>query len=154
VVRVQTAADMFEAVQQRFGTCDVAVMAAAVADYRPATVATEKIKKTAGDLQISLVKNPDILRYCGEHKQPHQLVVGFALETENEESNARAKLTSKNADLMVLNSLRDEGAGFGTATNKISIFDREGQEYRFPLSSKREAARQIADLIVARMADL
>lgn len=154
VVRVQTAADMFEAVQQRFGTCDVAVMAAAVADYRPATVATEKIKKTADDLQISLVKNPDILRYCGGHKQPHQLVVGFALETENEESNARAKLTGKNADLMVLNSLRDAGAGFGTATNKISIFDREGQEYRFPLSSKREAARQIADLIVARMADL
>jgi phosphopantothenoylcysteine decarboxylase/phosphopantothenate--cysteine ligase len=153
VVRVQTAAEMFDAVKQRFSGCDIAVMAAAVADYRPATAASEKIKKTTETLQISLVKNPDILKYCGENKTPQQLVVGFALETQDEEQNARTKLAGKNADLMVLNSLRDEGAGFGTATNKISIFDREGPEYRFPLGTKSEAAKQVADLIVAKMAD-
>jgi phosphopantothenoylcysteine decarboxylase / phosphopantothenate---cysteine ligase len=152
VVRVQTAIEMFEATKLRFAEQDVVVMAAAVADYRPSDIATEKIKKKDDTLQITLVKNPDILKYCGENKRESQLVVGFALETTNEASHAKEKLVSKNADLIVMNSLRDEGAGFGGTTNKVSIFDKEGKEYHYPVESKKMVAKRIVDLIAEKLA--
>jgi phosphopantothenoylcysteine decarboxylase/phosphopantothenate--cysteine ligase len=152
VIKVQTAAEMFEATKTLFGSQDVLVMAAAVADYRPAAAAPEKIKKKDDTLQITLVKNPDILKYCGEHKNESQLVVGFALETFNEAFHAKEKMTAKNADFMVLNSLRDEGAGFGGATNKVSIFDKEGKEYHYPVESKKMVAKRIVDLIAEKFA--
>ena len=152
VIHVQTAGEMFEAIHSRFAEQDVAVMAAAVADYRPADIAPDKIKKKDDTLQLTLVKNPDILKYCGENKGEAQVVVGFALETSNESAHAKEKLVSKKADLMVLNSLRDEGAGFGGTTNKVSIFDKEGKEYHYPVESKKMVAKWIVDLIAEKIA--
>lgn len=152
VIRVQTAIEMFEATKLLFAEQDVAVMAAAVADYRPADIASEKIKKKDDTLQLTLVKNPDILKYCGENKRESQLVIGFALETNNEASYAKAKLVAKNADLIVMNSLRDQGAGFGGTTNKVSIFDKEGKEYHYPVESKKMVAKRIVDLIAEKLA--
>jgi phosphopantothenoylcysteine decarboxylase/phosphopantothenate--cysteine ligase len=152
VIHVQTASEMFEAVRSRFAAQDIAVMAAAVADYRPADIAVDKIKKKDDTLQLSLIKNPDILKYCGENKSEEQVVVGFALETSNESVHAKEKMASKKADLMVLNSLRDEGAGFGGTTNKVSIFEKEGKEYHYPMESKKMVAKWIVDLIAEKIA--
>jgi phosphopantothenoylcysteine decarboxylase/phosphopantothenate--cysteine ligase len=139
--RVVRAQQMYEAVQTLFPTTDIAILAAAVADYRPAEVAPEKIKKKTDQLTLTLVPTVDILASLGRQKTT-QTLVGFALETENEVANAKAKLSKKNLDAIVLNSLRDAGAGFGTDTNKISFITSETQ-IDFPLKTKEEVAKDI-----------
>lgn len=150
-IDVESAVEMYTAATQEFTTCDAAILSAAVADYRPATRADEKIKKQGDSgLHIDLVQNPDILATLGSMKQTRQLLVGFALETHDEERNAKSKLDRKNLDFIVLNSLRDKGAGFGTDTNKITIIDKDGMTETSELKSKRE----IADDIVNHLAKL
>ena len=148
VVRVQSAADMYEAAVHRFPEVDIAVMAAAVADYTPKTVAGEKIKKKADEWTIELVKTPDILMTLGGMKRAGQCLVGFALETTDEEDNARKKLETKNADWIVLNSLRDAGAGFGHDTNKVTVFGKDGSIERLGLASKETLGFDIVDIII------
>jgi phosphopantothenoylcysteine decarboxylase/phosphopantothenate--cysteine ligase len=147
-VRVRSAADMYKASVERFPHMDIAVMAAAVADYTPRTVASDKIKKKADEWTLDLVKTPDILKTLGSTKRDDQFLVGFALETTQEEENARKKLQSKNADLMVLNSLNDAGAGFGHDTNKVTVFGRDGSVTRFGLADKQALAADIVDIII------
>ncbi len=145
-VDVTSADDMFKAFMELFPGSDGAVMCAAVADYTPAEVSAVKIKKDDGDMTIRLRRTKDIAAEAGKVKGG-RLLVGFALETDNALSNAREKLTRKNLDFIVLNSLADAGAGFGTDTNKITIIDREGAKTVFPLESKTAAAERIADRI-------
>jgi len=123
-------------------------MSAAVADYTPVAVASEKIKKTEKDLSISLIKTTDILKKLGGLKTNNQVLVGFALETNNEKEYALQKLQTKNADLIVLNSMQDAGAGFGHDTNKITIFDKTGNAYPFAVKSKKEVAKDIVNTII------
>jgi phosphopantothenoylcysteine decarboxylase/phosphopantothenate--cysteine ligase len=151
-VRVETAQQMYEAAAQAAPAADVWVFAAAVADYRPANVAAEKIKKACDTLTLELVKNVDIAATLGQTKRPEQFAVGFALETTNELAHATDKLHRKNFDLVVLNSLRDTGAGFGHDTNKVSVLDRAGQVLNFELQAKTELARVLVQLIQARFA--
>lgn len=148
-MNVQTAAQMLEACLNEFPSSDITVMAAAVADYTPAEVAPEKIKKSAKSLQISLQKTTDILATLCEQKTKNQCVVGFALETENELENAQSKLKNKKADMIVLNSLRNEGAGFQHATNLVTILDKNGNVHTGKLKDKA----QVAEDIVAYIAD-
>ncbi|MBS1510499.1 MAG: bifunctional phosphopantothenoylcysteine decarboxylase/phosphopantothenate--cysteine ligase CoaBC [Bacteroidetes bacterium] len=148
VIRVKSANDMYEACINTFNGADIAVMSAAVADYTPVTIAAEKIKKNDGAFTIELTKTKDILKSLGEIKKPGQLLAGFALETNNERAYALNKLTSKNADLIVLNSLNDTGAGFGHDTNKITIFDKLGNEYTFETKTKKEVAKDIVNTII------
>ncbi|MFT7343612.1 MAG: phosphopantothenoylcysteine decarboxylase/phosphopantothenate--cysteine ligase [Lentimonas sp.] len=145
VTSVTTATQMLSEVQKHWTNCDSGIFSAAVADYRPAEVATQKIKKSSDDLTITLTKNPDILLWAGENKKPHQVLVGFALETENEEVNAQGKLKKKNLDFIVLNSLQDPGAGFAHSTNKIAIFDKHNNSEYFELKSKRLVAGDIVN---------
>ncbi|MEK7224562.1 MAG: phosphopantothenoylcysteine decarboxylase, partial [Bacteroidota bacterium] len=148
VIHVNTAGEMYKACHDKFSDADIAVMAAAVADYTPASPAPEKIKKKEQNLVLELVKTKDILKSLGEKKKQGQVLVGFALETENEKDNAKEKLKKKNADLIVLNSLKDAGAGFGHDSNKVTIFGKEGQEFNFPLKSKEAVAKDIVDTII------
>jgi len=143
--RVKSAQQMFDAVDADFNTCDLCIMAAAVADYTPVETAENKIKKTGDTLELTLTKTKDILATMGKRKKSSQLLVGFALETNNEKGFAKSKLKKKNLDFIVLNSLNDKGAGFGHDTNKITILDRLGGEKQFPLQSKIEIARHILD---------
>ncbi len=143
VLSVTTAREMFNECVRYFSQCTIAVLAAAVADYRPSQEKPEKIKSSEDILRIELVKNPDIAKALGEKKQVGQILVGFALESENEVQNAIKKVKTKNLDFIVLNSLRDEGAGFGHDTNKITIIDKVGAASEFGLKSKREAADDI-----------
>ena len=147
VHKVKTAAEMYEACTVMFPQVDVAIMAAAVADYSVPDVATEKIKKDEAGLNLDLVKTRDILKKLGEMKNEKQYLVGFALETFNEKNNALKKLRNKNADLIVLNSLKDEAAGFGKPTNKVTIFDKEENEYTYEAKSKTLVAKDIVELI-------
>ncbi|RMF01263.1 MAG: bifunctional phosphopantothenoylcysteine decarboxylase/phosphopantothenate--cysteine ligase CoaBC [Bacteroidetes bacterium] len=149
VVAVQTAQEMYQATTARFAGADVAIMAAAVADYRPQAVAPQKIKKKGQELQITLVKNPDIAAELGRRKQQGQLLVGFALETHDAAAHARAKLQRKRLDLIVLNSLQDPGAGFGLDTNKITIFTADNKVHEFELKSKQAVAYDILDVVQA-----
>ena len=142
VIRVTTAVEMFDACVAAWPSCTVGIMAAAVADYRPATVATEKIKKKDDELTLELVRNPDIAKTLGASKRTGQQLVGFAMETENGLENARRKLISKNLDFIVLNSIREEGAGFGEGTNRISIVRTETEEV-FPVKPKSAVAIDI-----------
>lgn len=148
VHKVQTADEMYEACIREFGNADIAIMSAAVADYKPATRAEQKIKKEQDDLHLNLVKTKDILKTLGEKKYNGQVLVGFALETANEKENAMKKLASKNADLIVLNSLNDEGAGFGYDTNKVTIFEKGGNEIAYERKPKQQVAKDIVDRIV------
>ncbi len=148
LVKVKTAAEMFDACNERFGDSDIAVMAAAVADYTPGTVAKDKIKKSDDKLAVDLVRTRDILKGLGEKKKPGQVLVGFALETNNEEANALDKLSKKNADMIVLNSLNDAGAGFGTDTNKITIYGKKGEKFAYEAKPKSEVARDIVEKII------
>ncbi|MDP9957454.1 phosphopantothenoylcysteine decarboxylase/phosphopantothenate--cysteine ligase [Epilithonimonas hungarica] len=143
--KVTSAQEMFDEVFKYYENVDVAIMSAAVADYTPKVKATEKIKKSENELTIELVKNKDILKTMGEQKS-HQFLVGFALETQNEEENAKGKLIKKNLDMIILNSLRDEGAGFANSTNKIKIFTPT-EEHSFDLKSKEEVANDILNFI-------
>ena len=139
--RVVSAQQMYEAAVTEFPTCDIAILAAAVADYTPETVAPEKIKKKGGNLSLTLVPTVDILASLGKIKTT-QTLIGFALETENEVANAQTKLEKKNLNGIVLNSLRDAGAGFGTDTNKVTFITKETQ-ISFPLKTKEEVAKDI-----------
>jgi phosphopantothenoylcysteine decarboxylase/phosphopantothenate--cysteine ligase len=151
LVNVKSADEMFEKSVQHFPDCQLAVMSAAVADYTPIQIAAEKIKKQDDNLQIELKRTKDILATLGAMKKKGQWLVGFALETANEKEYALGKLESKNADMIVLNSLKDAGAGFGGDTNKISIFCKNKQEYAFTMKSKTEVAADIANTIKQQM---
>lgn len=143
--RVTSAKEMYDEVFKYYEKVDIAIASAAVADYAPKIVAKEKIKKSEEEFTIELVKNPDILKTMGE-KKTHQFLVGFALETQNEEENAKSKLQKKNLDMIVLNSLRDEGAGFQKDTNKVKILTHSEQK-EFSLKSKDEVAKDILDFV-------
>lgn len=147
-IRVKSAREMLEACLDRFKNMDMAVMSAAVADYTPVTVAEHKIKKAGDTLSVELTKTADILKQLGALKTDRQLLVGFALETTNERTYALKKLKDKNADLIVLNSLNDAGAGFGYDTNKVTIFDKEGKEFHFEMKSKAAVATDIVNTII------
>jgi phosphopantothenoylcysteine decarboxylase/phosphopantothenate--cysteine ligase len=148
VTPVQTAREMHAAAKALFPRADVAILSAAVSDYRPAQTADQKIKKKSDHLTIELIKNPDIAATLGEIKAPGQLLVGFALETEDEEANAREKLKRKNFDFIVLNSLRDAGAGFDTLTNKVSIIGQYNKIKEFELKPKEQVAADIMGEVV------
>jgi phosphopantothenoylcysteine decarboxylase / phosphopantothenate---cysteine ligase len=146
LIRVKSAEEMYEACIDRFDECDIAILSAAVADYTPAEVKDEKIKKADQSLSIQLKPTKDILGTLGQKKK-QQLLIGFALETNNEKENAIGKMQRKNADMIVLNSLRDAGAGFGVDTNQITIFKKDGQEISFDQKTKKAAAKDIVDQI-------
>jgi len=148
VTSVETAEQMYNACMAAFEDTDIAVLSAAVADYRAAEIADEKIKKHSDELQIPLVKTKDILKSLGALKKEGQLLVGFALETNNERENALKKLEGKNADLIILNSLRDANAGFGYDTNKITVFSRNGTVTETGLLSKQAIAGEIVNIII------
>ncbi|MDE5809738.1 MAG: bifunctional phosphopantothenoylcysteine decarboxylase/phosphopantothenate--cysteine ligase CoaBC [Muribaculaceae bacterium] len=149
IISVQSAREMLDAAQKQFANADIAIMCAAVADYAPEHCADKKIKREKDEIPvIKLVKNPDIAATLGKEKNAHQYLVGFALETDSEQSNARQKLHTKNLDMIVLNSLRDSGAGFGTDTNKVTIFTNDGSSESFDLKSKDRVAGDIFDTII------
>jgi phosphopantothenoylcysteine decarboxylase/phosphopantothenate--cysteine ligase len=139
---------MYKACHEVFTETDLAVLSAAVADYTPVVKADQKIKKKESTLTLELTKTKDILKSLGEKKRAEQVLVGFALETNDEEKNALTKLKEKNADLIVLNSMNDKGAGFKHDTNKITIFGRKGEELKFDTKSKDEVAKDIVDTII------
>lgn len=150
-VDVRTAAQMLEACQKVAPTADIIIMSAAVADYTPETVAQEKIKKHDEKLVLPLKKTTDILATLGKQKTENQCIVGFALETEHEEANALTKLKNKNADLIVLNSLRNEGAGFQCQTNLVTILDRNGNKVQGELKDKTQVAEDIVAYVIDYM---
>ena len=152
-IRVVSADQMYNACMQHFEEYQLIVMAAAVADYRPSTMSDQKIKKNDDAFTLELVKTKDILLEAGKRKSSSQILTGFALETENEKENAQKKLAKKNADFIIMNSLNDNGAGFGKATNKITIFEKSGREYDFPLKSKKEVATDIVNVITQNIND-
>ena len=145
---VESAREMYAAATEAFPRCNGAILSAAVADYRPSECADHKLKKNGSEgMHLDLVQNPDILATLGSMKTSEQTLVGFALETDNEEANAQHKLEKKNLDYIVLNSLRDKGAGFGVDTNKVTIIGRNGSRKESPLMSKQEVAHLIIKTI-------
>ena len=146
VIRVSSAEEMFKAVTSRSEEADIIIKAAAVADYTPVWTAESKIKKSDGELTLTLKRTRDILKYLGEHKREGQILCGFAMETEDLLLNARKKLESKNCDLICANSLRAEGAGFGTDTNRVTVLTKE-KEISLELLTKEETAHRILDII-------
>jgi phosphopantothenoylcysteine decarboxylase/phosphopantothenate--cysteine ligase len=149
VVPVKTAAEMKEASLAAFATCDIAILAAAVADFTPETTSATKVKRGGADLVIRLRPTEDIAAYLGSIKKEGQYLAGFALETDDEIANARGKMQRKNLDMIILNSLRDEGAGFGHDTNRITIIDRTDNIDKFDLKSKDEVASDILKRIIS-----
>lgn len=148
LVKVHSAKEMYQASQANFEESDIIILAAAVADYTPAVVAEKKIKKKEDTFSIELIKTTDIAKTLGQQKRENQLMVGFALETDNEVANAKAKIQSKNLDMIVLNSLQDSGAGFGHDTNKISIIRKDDTIIAFDLKSKQDVAQDIINAII------
>lgn len=148
-VDVVSAQDMFEAVTARASAQDIIIKAAAVADYRPAQTATDKMKKGDGDLFIPLERTRDILAWLGEHKTPGQFLCGFSMETRDMVANSRKKLEKKRLDMIAANNLKEEGAGFGTATNRLTLLT-PSEELELPLLSKEEAAHRLLDEILKR----
>ncbi len=146
---VESAQEMYEACRREFGGSDVTILCAAVADFTPEQAADHKIKKQPGQekLALALQRTPDIAAALGEQKQNGQLLVGFALETDHELANAQRKLTEKNLDMIVLNSLQDAGAGFGYDTNKVTLLHRDGTAQALPLMAKTEVAEAICTAI-------
>ena len=145
-IDVESAEEMYQAAMTAFPEADAGILCAAVADYRPEIQADEKIKRESkGEMMLHLVPNKDIAASLGAIKQEGQVLVGFALETNNEATNAESKLKRKNLDFIVLNSLRDAGAGFRCDTNKISIIDRQGETTSYPLKSKQGVAVDIVN---------
>lgn len=147
--RIVSAAEMLNLVKEKSKAADIIIMAAAVADYTPETVFENKLKKQAGELTLKLKKTQDILHDVGINKEPSQFIVGFALETENEIDNATQKLLNKNADCIILNSLRDPNAGFGTDSNTITIIDKQNRQ-SFPNKTKKEVAVDIYNYIMLK----
>ena len=131
--------------------CDIIIMSAAVADYTPVVVAKEKVKKNENEWSLQVIKTKDILASIGAIKKHRQYLVGFALETNNEKENALQKLKNKNADCIILNSLRDKDTGFGFTTNKITILEKSGETIEFELKSKREVAKDIVSFIISKV---
>lgn len=148
VIPVQSAAQMHAACMAHQHDYDIAILSAAVADFTPETVAGEKIKKEGAALTLTLHTTRDILADLGAVKKPNQVLIGFALETTDEEANALKKLKAKNADMIVLNSLQDKGAGFGQATNKVTLFTRKGDRIAFETKAKEAVAQDIADQVL------
>ena len=144
-IDVISAAEMFNQSRKAFAGCDAAIMTAAVADYSPIEALDQKLKRTTDNLTIELKPTKDIAGELGKLKKKDQVLVGFALESENELQHAKKKLSKKNFDFIVLNSIRDEGAGFGVDTNKITIIDRQNNIQKFELKSKAEVAEDIVD---------
>ena len=147
MVSVVTAQDMFEAVSNSFSEQDILIKSAAVADYRPAVVSDEKVKKKDGDMAIALERTTDILGHVGENKKPEQIICGFSMETQNMLENSRKKLKKKHLDLIVANNLKEKGAGFGTDTNRVTLIS-EKEEKSLELMSKEEVADEILDYIL------
>lgn len=148
-VDIRSAQDMFEAVTSRFDQQDIVIKAAAVADYRPAVQAEEKMKKSGDDLALELVRTQDILAWLGQHKAPGQFLCGFSMETQDMVENSRKKLEKKNLDLIAANNLKQEGAGFGTATNVLTLIDHQ-ETVELPLMSKEAAAHALLDRILEK----
>ena len=149
-IPIESAEDMYQAVMSKADDADIIIKSAAVADYRPAVIHDQKMKKIEGNLTIALVRTKDILRHLGENKQAHQVLVGFAAETENVEENAMKKVHGKNLDFIVANNVAQEGAGFGTDTNIVSLYDRNGLLLSLPQLSKREVSDRILDEAILR----
>ena len=149
IIHVISAESMAIECRKRFTDCDIAILSAAVADFTPDKIAGEKIKRGENELVIKLRPTTDIASELGRMKKKNQILVGFALETDNELQNSIAKLKRKNLDFIVLNSLREKGAGFGFDTNRITIIDKNNNIDKFELKSKEEAARDIIDKIVS-----
>lgn len=147
LIKIQTAEEMYNACLAQVTEADLVIFAAAVADYRPAEVLSQKMKKSEDTLQWELTKNRDIAKTLGSEKKAGQIMIGFALETDNEIENARKKLLSKNLDMVILNSLNDEGAGFGHDTNKITVIEADGSATPFVLKSKEETAWDILSIV-------
>lgn len=150
IIPVTSAEDMYEAAHKHYADIDIAILSAAVADFRPKMIATQKIKKTTDSLTLELEKTKDILASLGQLKK-QQFLVGFALETQNELENAKDKLKRKNLDLIVLNSLNDEGAGFKKNTNKVTFIDTKEQIMEFKLKTKAEVAQDLMDVIIRKI---
>lgn len=148
IIRINSAVELLEEVQNYFQQCTGGVFAAAVSDYRPLSKADKKIKKSEDKMQIELVKNPDVLKETGKSKSKNQWLVGFALETNDALKHGAEKLKKKNLDLIVVNSLEDKGAGFGHDTNKVTLLDRNNKTAKFELSSKKEVANNILDYLL------
>lgn len=150
--RVRSAEEMFQACIKTYKTTHIAIFAAAVADYAPMATAIHKIKKKGGNLKLELKRTKDIAGELGKIKRDNQINVGFSLETKNGEANAKGKLAKKNFDLIVLNSLQDKGAGFKGNTNKVTIFNKNGEMKKYPLKSKTKVAKDIVNHIVTMVA--
>ncbi|WP_308788840.1 phosphopantothenoylcysteine decarboxylase [Prolixibacter sp. SD074] len=150
-IDVTSADEMYQASLSAFPACDGAVMSAAVSDYAPVKKEQQKVKRAKGNYTIELKPNPDIAASLGEIKKEGQLLVGFALETHDEENNARIKLEKKNLDFIVLNSLQDKGAGFQHDTNRITIIERNGTKHNFGLKPKTEVAADIVNAMLDMM---
>ena len=148
-ISVVSANEMFEQSITIFPSCDIAIMSAAVADFTPVISVNQKVKRGKENWNIELKPTKDIAAHLGSMKTKEQLLVGFALETQNEEVNALSKLERKNLDFIVLNSLNDEGAGFGHPTNKITIIDKQNKIDKYELKSKTEVAKDIANKILS-----
>ncbi len=153
VVRVKSANEMFKEATKYFPESRISIFAAAVSDYRPKETFSNKQKRNGNPMKIELVENPDIALEMGKLKKKGQINIGFALETDNEHDQAAKKLKKKNFDLVVLNSLKDSGAGFSHDTNKITIFDKDNNEFPFELKSKKEVAKDIIDIAVNNLDD-
>ena len=151
IIPVFTAEEMLLEVQKNWKNKDIGIFSAAVSDYRPEKMESQKIKKTESNLNLKLLKNPDILSWASENKVSKKFVVGFALETNNALENALNKLESKKMDMIVLNSMEDKEAGFKKDTNKITILDNSKRKYDFPVKNKREVAKDIIDTILKLM---
>lgn len=147
LTQIESAQEMLEACSTLYPLCDGAILSAAVADYRPATRESQKIKKKTEEFNLELVKTVDVLKSLGSMKQDNQILIGFALETQNEYENALTKLQKKNLDFIVLNSMNDKGAGFGKDTNKITIIEKNGKNHTFDTKPKTEVAIDIVDLV-------
>ncbi len=147
-INVESAQEMHDTALKYFPDTDIAIMSAAVADYRPDTYVTEKIKRKEGEnLSITLTPNPDIAATLGKQKRDNQILVGFALETDNEMENAQSKMAKKNLDFIVLNSLKDKGAGFGHDTNKVTVISNQGKSWALTLKNKKDIASEIIEII-------
>jgi len=153
-IRVETAEEMYEAAMEHFPAMDMAILAAAVSDYRPKQSATQKIKRSGDQFTLELIENPDIAAALGKQKKASQLIVGFALETNDAEAHARKKLARKNFDLIVLNSLQDAGAGFDHDTNRVTIIGKDNKLRKFELKSKTEVAEDILDTLQNLLPDV
>jgi phosphopantothenoylcysteine decarboxylase/phosphopantothenate--cysteine ligase len=145
LISVVSAEEMYDICMNLFKECDAAIMSAAVSDFTPVTSAPGKLKRTKNKISLELVPTKDIAASLGQMKSEKQVLAGFALESENEIKNALKKIVKKNLDFIVLNSLRDEGAGFGTDTNKITIIDKHNNIQEFELKPKKEVAEDIVD---------